>query len=117
MSEPESEPPAGEQNRHATPVRAADCEEILLAGKVPCARYREVAEIFDDPQLTHRGAFTRARDWVAPKERGLPPRRRLCGALAVDRIGRIGLHQVITGLKRQDIVCAVGMQEALGVAD
>ena len=41
---------------------AADCEEILLAGKVPCARYREVAEIFDDPQLNHRGAFTRARD-------------------------------------------------------
>ena len=41
---------------------AADCEEILLAGKVPCARYREVAEIFDDPQLTHRSAFTQARD-------------------------------------------------------
>jgi crotonobetainyl-CoA:carnitine CoA-transferase CaiB-like acyl-CoA transferase len=41
---------------------AAECEEILMAGKVPCARYREVAEIFDDPQLIHRGAFTRARD-------------------------------------------------------
>ena len=41
---------------------AADCEKILLAGKVPCARYREVAEIFDDPQLAHRSAFTRARD-------------------------------------------------------
>jgi crotonobetainyl-CoA:carnitine CoA-transferase CaiB-like acyl-CoA transferase len=41
---------------------AAECEEILMAGKVPCARYREVAEVFADPQLGHRGAFTRARD-------------------------------------------------------
>ena len=68
---------------------AAECERILMAGKVPCARYREVHELFDDPQLVHREAFTTvsdvagsfrvpnppfamgdtavgARDWVAP---------------------------------------------------
>lgn len=68
---------------------AAECERILMAGKVPCARYREVHELFDDPQLVHREAFAtvsdragnfqvpnppfalgdapaRARDWVAP---------------------------------------------------
>ncbi len=68
---------------------AADCERILMAGKVPCARYREVHEVFDDPQLAHRDAFATvtdgsgsfqvpnppfatadapvgARDWVAP---------------------------------------------------
>jgi crotonobetainyl-CoA:carnitine CoA-transferase CaiB-like acyl-CoA transferase len=41
---------------------ASVCEEILLKGKVPCARYREVSEIFDDPQIIHRKAFTKATD-------------------------------------------------------
>ena len=41
---------------------ASVCEEILLKGKVPCARYREVSEIFDDPQIIHRAAFTKATD-------------------------------------------------------
>jgi CoA:oxalate CoA-transferase len=68
---------------------AVDCERILMENKVPCARYREVYELFDDPQLVHRGAFATvadgageirvpnppfavadapvgARDWVAP---------------------------------------------------
>ncbi|MBI37631.1 MAG: carnitine dehydratase [Alphaproteobacteria bacterium] len=38
------------------------CEEILLEGKVPCARYREVSDLFDHPQLIHRDAFTKAKD-------------------------------------------------------
>jgi len=68
---------------------AEECERLLMAGKVPCARYRAVEELFDDPQLAHRNAFTTvsdpaggfrvpnmpftmpdtpagARDWVAP---------------------------------------------------
>ena len=68
---------------------AAECERVLMEGKVPCARYREVQELFDDPQLDHRKAFATvsdgagafrvptppfsmtdaavgARDWVAP---------------------------------------------------
>jgi CoA:oxalate CoA-transferase len=68
---------------------AAECERLLMAGKVPCARYRELHELFDDPQLVHREAFatvsdgagsfrvpnppfafndvpSNARDWVAP---------------------------------------------------
>ena len=63
----------GDRNRHYAELMAlaeawtsqrsaAECEEILMAGKVPCARYREVAEVFADPQIMHRGAFTRARD-------------------------------------------------------
>lgn len=73
-----------------TSTRSAEaCEQTLMAGKVPCARYRAVEELFDDPQLTHRQAFAtvtdgaglyrvpnppfafdnapaRARDWIAP---------------------------------------------------
>lgn len=68
---------------------AEECERLLMASKVPCARYRAVEELFDDPQLAHRNAFTTvsdpaggyrvpnmpftmpdtpagARDWVAP---------------------------------------------------
>ncbi|MCH2549029.1 MAG: CoA transferase [Alphaproteobacteria bacterium] len=41
---------------------ASVCEEILLEGKVPCARYREVSDLFDHPQLIHREAFTKTID-------------------------------------------------------
>ncbi len=38
---------------------AAECEEILMAAGVPCARYRSVTEVLDDPQLAARGTFQR----------------------------------------------------------
>lgn len=41
---------------------AAECEHVLMAGKVPCARYREVHDLFDEPQLAHRQAFTTVSD-------------------------------------------------------
>ena len=41
---------------------AAECERVLMENKVPCARYREVHELFDDAQLTHREAFATVSD-------------------------------------------------------
>ncbi len=40
----------------------AECVQRLNATGVPCARYREPAELFDDPQLQQRKAFTRFDD-------------------------------------------------------
>ena len=36
---------------------AAEAEAILSRHGVPCARYREIGELLDDPQLAARGAF------------------------------------------------------------
>ena len=41
---------------------ALDCEAVLLAAGVPCARYRNVGETLGDTQLAHRGALTSVRD-------------------------------------------------------
>ena len=38
------------------------CENLLLAGGVPCTGYKTVAEAMADPQITARGALTRVRD-------------------------------------------------------
>lgn len=39
-----------------------DCEEILLAGGVPCTRYRTVAEAMNDAQSKARGTFSLVKD-------------------------------------------------------
>ncbi len=39
-----------------------DCEAALLAGGVPCTRYRTVAEAMNDPQTRERGALSRVSD-------------------------------------------------------
>lgn len=39
-----------------------DCEKILSAASVPCARYRTVAEALEDPQLRFRSAFQTVAD-------------------------------------------------------
>lgn len=41
---------------------AQEAEEILSAHGVPCARYREMAEVLKDPQLEARGALTQIND-------------------------------------------------------
>ena len=38
------------------------CENLLLAGGVPCTGYKTVAEAMADPQIMARGALTRVRD-------------------------------------------------------
>ncbi|WP_325234487.1 CaiB/BaiF CoA transferase family protein [Sphingobium sp.] len=41
---------------------AAEAETILTRHGVPCARYRDIGELLDDPQLEARGAFARVQD-------------------------------------------------------
>ncbi len=43
-----------------------ECERHMNACGVPCSVYREPAELFDDPQLVHRGAFQRFEDDKGP---------------------------------------------------
>lgn len=52
---------------------AAECEQILMAGQVPCARYRHVQELFDDPQLLHRGTFAAVADAAGSFQVPNPP--------------------------------------------
>jgi crotonobetainyl-CoA:carnitine CoA-transferase CaiB-like acyl-CoA transferase len=57
-----------------TKVRtAAECEKVLMKNKVPCARYREVHELFDDAQLSHREAFTTVSDGAGSFQVPNPP--------------------------------------------
>jgi crotonobetainyl-CoA:carnitine CoA-transferase CaiB-like acyl-CoA transferase len=41
---------------------AEEAEAILSHHGVPCARYREIAEVLNDPQLAARGAFAEVSD-------------------------------------------------------
>ena len=46
-----------------TEQRTAEaCEAAMLAGGVPCARYRTVREMLADPQLAARGSFAEVED-------------------------------------------------------
>lgn len=41
---------------------ADDCERILLAAGVPCARYKDISEAMSDPQTQARGSLAQVRD-------------------------------------------------------
>ena len=41
-----------------------ECEDVLLAGGVPCTRYRTVEEAMSDPQMQARGGMSRVKDAV-----------------------------------------------------
>ena len=41
-----------------------ECEDVLLAGGVPCTRYRTVKEAMNDPQMRSRGGMSRVQDRV-----------------------------------------------------
>ncbi len=41
-----------------------ECEDLLLAGGVPCTRYRTVHEAMNDPQMQARGGMSRVQDRV-----------------------------------------------------
>lgn len=43
-------------------LTGSQCEEILLAGGVPCTRYRTVAEAISDEQMHVRGGMSRVKD-------------------------------------------------------
>jgi crotonobetainyl-CoA:carnitine CoA-transferase CaiB-like acyl-CoA transferase len=41
-----------------------ECEDVMLAGGVPCTRYRTVDEAMNDPQMQVRGGMSRVKDRV-----------------------------------------------------
>jgi len=41
-----------------------ECEDVLLAGGVPCTRYRSVAEAMSDEQMKARGGMARVKDRI-----------------------------------------------------
>ena len=70
---------------------AADAEAILSRHGVPCARYREIGELLDDPQLAARGAFAQVHDGAGAFKVPNPPFR-MSGsrAEARDHVARLG---------------------------
>lgn len=54
---------------------AAEAEAILSRHGVPCARYREIGELLDDPQLVARGAFAQVDDGAGAFKVPSPPFR------------------------------------------
>ena len=52
-----------------------DAEAILSRHGVPCARYREIGELLDDPQLAARGAFAEIVDGAGRYKVSNPPFR------------------------------------------
>ncbi|HUD93453.1 CaiB/BaiF CoA-transferase family protein [Sphingobium sp.] len=52
---------------------SAEAEAILSHHGVPCARYREMAEVLDDPQLAAREAWTTIHDRAGPYAVPNPP--------------------------------------------
>ncbi|CAN5347415.1 CoA transferase [soil metagenome] len=70
---------------------AADAEAILSRHGVPCARYREMAEVLDDEQLAHRAAFTEIGDG-AGRYRVTNPAFRMSASRteARDRVAALG---------------------------
>lgn len=54
---------------------AAEAEAILSRHGVPCARYREIGELLDDPQLAARGAFAQVHDGAGTFKVPNPPFR------------------------------------------
>ncbi len=52
---------------------ARECEDILMAGGVPCSRYRTVGEAMDDAQTQARGLFATVNDAGGPFKVSNPP--------------------------------------------
>lgn len=70
---------------------AAEAEAVLSKHGVPCAQYRAIADMLDDPQLTTRGAFSEVHDDAGPFKVPNPPFR-MSGsrAEAHDRVAKLG---------------------------
>jgi len=72
---------------------AEEAEAILARHGVPCARYREIDELLDDPQLTARGAFAQVHDGAGVFKVPNPPFR-MSGSRVEARghVARLGEH-------------------------
>ncbi|CAN5190274.1 CoA transferase [soil metagenome] len=70
---------------------AEEAEAILSRHGVPCARYREIAELLDDPQLVSRGAFAEVADEAGSFKVPNPPFRMSGSRVdARSRIAKLG---------------------------
>ncbi|MDR7154081.1 crotonobetainyl-CoA:carnitine CoA-transferase CaiB-like acyl-CoA transferase [Sphingobium xenophagum] len=70
---------------------AAEAEAILSRHGVPCARYREIGELLDDPQLAARGAFAQVHDDAGAFKVTNPPFRMSGSRVeARDHVARLG---------------------------
>jgi CoA:oxalate CoA-transferase len=70
---------------------AAEVEAILSRHGVPCARYREIGELLDDPQLAARGAFAQVHDGAGTFKVPNPPFRMSGSRVeARDHVARLG---------------------------
>ncbi|NWK95792.1 carnitine dehydratase [Sphingobium lactosutens] len=72
---------------------SAEAEAILSSHGVPCARYRDMAEVLDDPQLAAREAWTTIHDAAGPYAVPNPPFR-MSGSRAQPRdlVPELGEH-------------------------
>ncbi|VTU30763.1 CaiB/BaiF CoA transferase family protein [Variovorax sp. PBL-E5] len=75
---------------------AAECERVLTAGGVPCARYRDLREVLTDPQFAERDSFGTihdpAGDFLATRlpfafENVRPPTGETVSSLGADTAG------------------------------
>ncbi|WP_311267852.1 CoA transferase [Sphingobium sp. WCS2017Hpa-17] len=72
---------------------SAEAEAVLSQHGVPCARYRGMAEVLDDPQLAAREAWTTIHDGAGPFVVPNPPFR-MSGSRAQPRdlVAQLGEH-------------------------
>ena len=52
----------GEIEKWSATRTVVECETHFNRHGIPCSRYNSAADLFDEPQLQHRGAFTRNED-------------------------------------------------------
>jgi CoA:oxalate CoA-transferase len=87
-------------------VSSAECLAVLDRNAVPAAAYRTVRQAMADPQLVHRGAFTRVHDAGGAFQALNPPFRMSATAVtAGPRAPALGEHT-------REVLCAAGLAEA-----
>lgn len=92
---------------------SAECLGAFEAVSVPCARYRQLSELQDDPHLRHRGMLTEVVDAAGPLTVLNTPLRYSASAAAVQPlVARLGEHnhQVLgeeLGLGTDDIAALI----------
>lgn len=82
---------------------AAEAETILTRHGVPCARYRDIGELLDDPQLEARGAFARVQDGAGAFKVPNPPFR-----MSGSRVEARG-HVAPLGADGANVLAALGV--------
>jgi crotonobetainyl-CoA:carnitine CoA-transferase CaiB-like acyl-CoA transferase len=100
-----------------------ECEKLLLAGGVPCGRYRTVAEALADPQLRARGAITQIEDdsgayWV-PNAPFQMPGLNMAPRPNVPKLGESS-EELLTGLlgySRERAAACTGARAAMAAQD